>query len=68
MGRRRRPKVESEDQFILIKADAAYPRRWQGIRSNRTYAAQVKGTMFEPKPEDRQMDLFGEPVPTDMKM
>jgi len=56
--RRKKPSVP-DNQMILIKAEAAYPRRWQGIRSKRTYDAQVKGTMFEPKPVDTQMDLFG---------
>lgn len=56
--KRRRKAVASEDQYVLIKAEVSYPRRWQGIRSNRPYEAQVKGTMFEPKPEDRQMELF----------
>ena len=57
---RKRSKRSSvpENQIVLITAEAAYPRRWQGIRSRRTYDAQVKGTMFEPKPEDTQMDLF----------
>lgn len=55
--RRKRPSVP-EHQMTLIKAEAAYPRRWQGIRSRRPFAAQVKGTMFEPKPVDTQMDLF----------
>jgi hypothetical protein len=58
MPRKRRKTFEQEDQFILIKSEASYPRRWQGIRSNKSYDAQVKGTMFEPKPEDTQMDLF----------
>lgn len=60
MPRRTRKKQLPDNQMVLIKAEAAYPRRWQGIRSKRSYDAQVKGTMFEKQAGQDQMELFGE--------
>ncbi len=60
MPRRSRKKQLPDNQMILLKAEASYPRRWQGIRSKRTYDAQVKGTMFERQAGHNQMELFGD--------
>ncbi len=58
MARKRKKPAVPDNQIILIKAEASYPRRWQGIRSKRPYESQVRGTMFEKGAEENQLEMF----------